>query len=57
MSDNIGNAIDALRSEQPNAFKDSINSELLSRLSSRIDLEKIKVAGQLFGTEDPVNEN
>lgn len=64
MSDNIANAINALANERPNEFKDAINSELLSRLSSRIDLEKIQIAGQLFGTsaeepaaEEPADEN
>lgn len=68
MSDNIANAINALANEHPNEFKDAINSELLSRLSSRIDLEKIQIAGQLFGTsaeepadnqstEEPADEN
>ena len=59
MSDNIATAIDALVNERPNEFRDVINKELLSRLSSRIDQEKIHVAGQLFGTstEEPVDEN
>lgn len=59
MSDNIATAIDALSNEHPNEFKDAISSELLARLSSRIDLEKIQVAGQLFGTstEEPADDN
>jgi len=50
MSDNIANAIDALSNERTNEFKDAISSELLARLSSRIDMERTQVASKLFGT-------
>jgi hypothetical protein len=60
MSDNIATAIDALSKEHPNEFKDAISSELLARLSDRIDMERSQVASKLFGTsteEEPSDEN
>ena len=60
MSDNIATAIDALSNERTNEFKDAISSELLARLSSRIDMERTQVASKLFGTsteEEPSDEN
>jgi hypothetical protein len=60
MSDNIATSIDALSNGHPNEFKDAISSELLARLSSRIDMERTQVASKLFGKsteEEPSDEN
>jgi hypothetical protein len=47
--DNISLAIQSLSNDNPSEFRDSIQKELLSRLSDRLDIEKIGVAGRLFG--------
>lgn len=49
MSDNIIAAIDAISDDRPNDFKNAISNELISRLNDRIDLQRMEVAGKLFG--------
>lgn len=49
MSDNIVAAIDAISDDRPNDFKNAISNELISRLNDRIDLQRMEVAGKLFG--------
>lgn len=57
MSENISIAIDALQNDKPNDFRDAINSELISRLNDRLDLEKASVASRLFGVSQGEQSN
>jgi len=59
MSDNIIAAIDAISDDRPNDFKNAISNELISRLNDRIDLQRMEVAGKLFGVtpEETSDEN
>ena len=47
--ESIRDAIEQLRDGNPAAFSQSIKDVLMSKLSNRMDVEKVSVASQMFG--------
>jgi len=52
MTNNIKDAIIALRAGESSTFKDIINNELINKAMDAINIEKIKAGQSFFGQSD-----